>query len=471
MADPVVLIGVGTAAAALGALAAGIGWQRDLARKNAQIAEMGMDLSALRARLAETQSRVEALLAELSHLRQTGQDLSARNAELAALYQQEKSRTAENAALLENARHQMADAYRALSADALAANNRIFMDMARQVLTTCVESARRDLNVKGEAIAAMVAPLREALDRYQTQALEMERVRQQAYGGLTEQVGALLKSQRELEKENQKLILALKAPQVRGRWGEITLRRVAELTGMQAHCDFDEQVSTAGPGGPLRPDMIVRLPANRLIVVDAKVSLSAFLDSLQAGTEAERAACLAAHARQIQAHVLRLSQKAYWQQFQPTPDFVVLFIPGENFFAAALSQLPGLMEFAMEKGVILATPTTLMALLKAVAFSWRQAQMAENAGAVLQLGRLLFSRLTTFFQHLEPLGRDISRCVDGFNTLVGSLETRVMPTARKFESLGLAPVGTLRPAAPLDKTVRRPVAGAGSNGGNRGEEQ
>lgn len=447
-------LGIGLAAFALGALAAGWRLQRRLGQHQQQTQNLALDLAACRARLEQTQAGLDRCAEQHERQRLESQDLVARNAELEALRQQEKKAAAEKISLLEDVGRQLTDSYRSLSAAALAENNRSFLDLAQQTLGKFMETARGDLTLKGEAIGALVAPLKEALDRYQTQALEMERVRQQAYGSLSEQVTALIKTQQELEKETGKLVLALKAPQARGRWGEITLRRVAELTGMQAHCDFSEQVSAAGPEGQLRPDMVVHLPENRLVVVDAKVSLAAFLDSLQAANEEARAACLAAHARQVQTHVLRLAQKSYWQQFQPTPDFVVLFIPGENFFAAALTQIPGLIEFAVEKGVILATPTTLIALLKAVSFGWRQAQMAQNAKVIGELGKQLFGRLATFAKHMEPLGKDIARCVENYNKLVGSLETRVLPAARKFEALGLAPEGSLPPIEPLDKAIR-----------------
>jgi DNA recombination protein RmuC len=254
---------------------------------------------------------------------------------------------------------------------------------------------------------------------------------------LSQQVQALATTQHRLNQETANLVKALRTPQVRGRWGEITLRRVAELAGMLKYCDFFEQETRKTENGLLRPDMTVRLPNDRQIVVDSKVPLMAFLDALEAETEEERNLKRTLHAKQVQAHLNNLSQKSYWEQFQPTPEFVVLFIPGENFFSAALEQKPDLIEQGVTKGVILATPTTLIALLKAVAFGWRQETMAKNAERISALGIALYERIGTMANHLEKLGTQIERCASIFNQTAGSFERRVLVAARRFHDLGV----------------------------------
>ncbi|MCJ7617399.1 MAG: DNA recombination protein RmuC, partial [Desulfobacterales bacterium] len=262
--------------------------------------------------------------------------------------------------------------------------------------------------------------------------------REKAYGGLSQQVHSLVETQQILQKETGKLVKALRVPHVRGRWGEITLKRVAELSGMQNRCDFFEQQSAADDNGTMRPDMIVYLPGNRQIVVDAKVSLSSYLEALEAETEEERESFMAQHAKHIQTHMHQLAQKAYWKQFSPTPEFVVLFIPGENFFSAALVKNPQLIEEGVNKGVILATPTTLISLLKTVSFAWRQENVSENAKAISELGRELYIRLNSMAKHINKLGRDIERCTITYNDTIGSFESRVLTSARKFKELGIS---------------------------------
>ena len=299
---------------------------------------------------------------------------------------------------------------------------------------------------RSEIASLIVQPLKDTLDRYDHHIQEMERSRQNAYGGLSEQIRSLIDTQAILHQETGKLARALRVPHVRGRWGEMTLKRVAEISGMTDHCDFVEQNSVTAEEGLLRPDMIVTLSGQRRIVIDAKVPLSAYLESLEAETDADRGRLLEAHSRQVQAHIQKLAAKSYWAQFQPSPEFVVLFIPGENFFSAALSHAPDLIERGGRVGVILATPTTLISLLKTVAFGWRQEAGEANAREIHRMGCELYDRLCIMAGHFHHLGKDIDRCVATYNQLVGSYEKRVLPACRRFTDLGVSAKGSENPA-------------------------
>ena len=340
--------------------------------------------------------------------------------------------------MLEKAKEKLTDTFQAISAKALRNSQESFVELAKATLGRYQEEAKRDLEARQKEVKQIVQPVRDSLDNYNKQVQEMERVRQQAYGGLSQQVRSLMSTQQQLQKETANLVKALRTPQVRGRWGEITLRRVAELAGMLKHCDFFEQETKETEQGRLRPDMIVRLPNEKQIVVDSKAPLLAYLEALEAETDEEKAEKLKLHSRHIQTHMNQLSQKTYWDQFNPTPEFVVLFIPGENFFSAALEQNPGLIEEGVARGVILATPTTLISLLKAVAFGWRQETMAENAEAISSLGRELYERISTMTEHLQRLGKSIEKCVSTYNQVIGSFERRVLASARRFKELGIS---------------------------------
>ncbi len=309
---------------------------------------------------------------------------------------------------------------------------------------------------RSEIASLIVQPLKDTLDRYDHHVQEMERSRQNAYGGLSEQIRSLIDTQAILHQETGNLAKALRVPHVRGRWGEMTLRRVAEISGMADHCDFVEQTSVNGEDGLLRPDMIVTLSGQRRIVIDAKVPLSAYLESLEAETDADRKRLLEAHARQVQAHIQKLAAKSYWAQFQPSPEFVILFIPGENFFSAALSHAPDLIEKGAGVGVILATPTTLISLLKTIAFGWRQEAGEANAREIHSMGCELYDRICIMAGHFHHLGKDIDRCVTTYNQLVGSYEKRVAPAGRRLTDIGVSAKGSanLASGVPVEK---RPV--------------
>lgn len=292
------------------------------------------------------------------------------------------------------------------------------------------------------------------MKRYEEQIKAMEESRQKAYGSLEEQLRSLSTTQQQQQRETEKLVTALRTPQIRGRWGEITLHRVVELAGMSEHCDYVEQTTVDSEAGRLRPDMIIHLPAEREIVVDAKVPLDGFLDSLSASGEEERGVAMARHAKQVRSHMNQLAAKSYWDQFSKAPEFVVMFIPGESFFAAAVDCDRSLIEDGMARQVVLATPTTLIALLRAVAYGWRQERIAENAKAISDLGKQLYERLKTLAEHFDDIGKSLEKAIASYNRAVGSMESRVFPAARRFKELGAATGEEIPVIQEIDQTPR-----------------
>lgn len=369
------------------------------------------------------------------------EDLKIHNASLHFSLKQEKEAFHEKVLLLEKAQREFQNAFKALSAEALAKNNQSFLDLAKTTLGSFQEAAKTDIKSTEKAFSELVTPVREALGTVNKRIEDMEKSRVGAYEGLKEQVNQMLFSQRDLRLETANLVKALRAPNIRGRWGEMQLRRVVEMSGMSPHCDFIEQAHLEGEEGRLRPDMIVNLPNKKQIIIDSKAPLAAYLEAIESQTDASRVSHLKNHARQVRTHINALSSRAYWDQFLKngaTPEFVVLFLPGDTFFSAALEHDPTLIEEGVQKKVIISTPATLIALLHTVALGWRQESLAENAKEISDLGKELYKRCADMGSHMAKLGRDLSAVVNSYNKTIGTIERRVLPSARKFKDLKAA---------------------------------
>ncbi len=362
--------------------------------------------------------------------------------------------------VVSQAQQQMLNTFKATAGDALQQSNEQFLQLANQHFETQQADAAKSLEQRKQAIEHLVKPLKETLDKYNTAVVDVEKSRKEAYGSLRTQLSTLVEDQRALRDETSNLVNALRRPEVRGRWGEIQLRRVVELAGMIERCDFDEQVSVTSADQTTRPDMVVRLPNDRTIVVDAKTPLDAYLNSIEAGDEDQRRTFLESHVSQITRKVQDLSAKGYAQQFARSPEFVVLFIPGEPFLYAAVQIKPTLIEDAMARNVIIATPSTLISLLKAVAAGWREQKLAVNAQRISELGAELHARLRTATEHLSKVGRSLDSTIRAYNEFVGSLETRVMVSARKLEEMGAKSAkslpDTIEPLDALPRDVKVP---------------
>jgi len=405
------------------------------------------EIIAVRKEFESRKQETEGLRADLREAENARAALDARADEMRLRFEEQQR-------LLAEAERKLSDTFRSLAADVLKSSNESFLTLAGERLNSVQKEATADLDARQKAIEGIVAPVKETLETLDSQIRAIENVRSAAYGTLSEQVKSLAETQTQLRSETANLVKALRAPVVRGRWGEIQLKRVVEMAGMIDHCDFYEQGSVTTDDGRLRPDLIVRLPGDKNIVVDAKAPLQAYLEALEAPTDELRLVKLKEHAGQVRNHTAKLSAKAYWEHLQPTPEFVVLFLPGETFFSAALEQDPSLIELGVSQRVILATPTTLIALLRAVSYGWRQEQVAENAQKISELGQELYERIATMVEYLAGLRSSLNSSVGAFNRTVGALQERVLPSMRKFKELGIASKKDLKEFEPIDSVPR-----------------
>jgi DNA recombination protein RmuC len=418
-----------------------------LTESDGKLKYAGALVDELRQQNLKQEDSISQLRIDLDRERQT-------RIEALAKLEAAQKRFEEQKALIEAMKAEMTDTFNALSSAALKSSSEDFLRLASQHLGKVVADTKGRLGEHQAALDGMIKPLNETLRRYEEQIRSIEENRHKAYGSLEEQLRSLATTHEHLQRETGNLVSALRKPQVRGRWGEMQLRRVAELSGMSVHCDFTEQQSVDTEKGRIRPDMLVHLPMEREIVVDSKVSLEAYLDAASALTEEERKTKMARHAQQVRAHMNKLSSKEYWGQFRRSPEFVVLFIPGESFLSSALEMDNTLIEDGIQKRVIIATPTTFVALLSAIAYGWRQEQVTRNAQEISELGKQFYERMHTLVQHFEGLGSSLDKAVGAYNKTVASLETRVLPSVRRFRELGVTGTAEIPAVEQIDQKPR-----------------
>jgi DNA recombination protein RmuC len=363
----------------------------------------------------------------------------------------------ERESALSLATERLSHAFDQLANEQFQSHTETFLKLARESLGAQQERARGDLAAREQAIEGLLRPVREAIQRTELQLHELEKARRETHGSITAHLAAVAASQQALGAETRNLVNALRRPEVRGQWGEITLRRLVELAGMLEHCDFVTQSHTVTAAGAIRPDMIIHLPESRQLIVDVKTPLDAYLEATQAESEPARRTALARHAAIVAGRIRELAGKAYWSQFEQSPDFVILFIPGDQFLSAALAERPDLLDEALRQNVILATPTSFVALLKAVAYGWQQVALADNAAEIRELAVEMYERLATFSNHLADVGKSLNDGVNAYNRSVGSLERMVLPNARKFTELGISPRKDLKPLKTIDDVAREPL--------------
>lgn len=433
----VLLVAVGAA------LGFAIAWL--LVRPNAAV--MNSRLSALQQELTKVRTEA-AKFTELNN------QLTSAKVKLETTVALERKANEEKIALLSEMTDELRESFQALSAEALKSNNQAFLHLAHSTLEKFQSEAKGDLELRQQAVENLVAPIGESLKKVDEQIRQMESTRDQAYGSLTNQISSLISTQEKLQSETGNLVKALRSPTVRGRWGEIQLKKVVEIAGMLSYCDFSEQETVTTSNGRIRPDLIVKLPGGKNVVVDAKTPLLAYLDAMETTNDEVRRLKLLEHANQVRTHMSQLGSKSYWEQFESSPEFVVMFLPGETFFSAALEQDPGLIERGVNQRVIPASPTTLIALLKAVAYGWNQEKLARNAQEISSLGKELHDRLRMLGAHIDNVGKGLDRAVESYNKAVGSLESRVMVSARKFVELGAPVTEAISELNPIETTTR-----------------
>jgi DNA recombination protein RmuC len=412
-----------------GVAAANAGLREDVARLTAES-------QGLRLEVTEGDAEVETLKATTDEQRRAILDLKTETARITQELEAERRLAAEKLSLLQDAESKLRDAFRALSADALQSNNQSFLDLAKAQMGEFQKGAETGLDQRVKAIDDLVAPIRKSLEEVDTKIGAIEAARTEAYGALTNQLQSVGETQRQLHTETTNLVRALRTPSVRGRWGEIQLRRVVELAGMAEHCDFSEQPVVESADGKKRPDLTVHLAGGKEVIVDSKVPLEAYVKALEAPDEASRSILLHEHSRQVRDHMTKLAAKNYWIDFDQSPDHVIMFIPGEVFFFSALQHDPELIEFGITRNVFVAGPTTLISLLRSVAYGWRQELIAQNAQAISKNGRELYDRIATVVDHLRVLGKNLDRSVESYNQAIASIERRVLPSGRRFKELG-----------------------------------